>query len=329
MPTNTHATRRKILLFILCLMSRVVGGGEAGEAAVWRPASMTYLLQADARYKSKAATVRGLAACGRDLIVIDATWTTGEAWTKKDINSIRAGKAGRKVVAYLSIGEAETYRPYWKKSWDANKDGKPDNAAPAFLGEENPDWSGNFRVRYWQADWQAIILRALDTIVAQGFDGVYLDIVDGFEFFERDGKKYIDDRKNPVTGKTYREDMIAFVKNIAHHARQKPRHESFLVIPQNGVQLLADDTYRETISAIGIEDLYTIGNKKQPSSHTKYVLVYLRKLQAIPKPVLVIEYARRDFVKKKVIERARTDKVTLLLTDRPLKTLGEARNIEK
>jgi len=45
-------------------------------------------------------------------------------------------------------------------------------------------------VRYWDADWQALIYghsgAYLDRILSAGFDGVYLDIIDGFEFFEQE-----------------------------------------------------------------------------------------------------------------------------------------------
>ncbi|TAN37800.1 MAG: hypothetical protein EPN23_04615 [Verrucomicrobia bacterium] len=44
--------------------------------------------------------------------------------------------------AYLSIGEAGDYRGYWEKEWSAQP--------PTWLGAENPDWKGNFKVRYWQ-----------------------------------------------------------------------------------------------------------------------------------------------------------------------------------
>jgi cysteinyl-tRNA synthetase len=49
-----------------------------------------------------------------------------------------------------------------------------------FLGS----WDGNDSVRYRHAGWQTIFLGALDRILAAGFDGLYLDIVDGIEFFE-------------------------------------------------------------------------------------------------------------------------------------------------
>jgi len=95
-------------------------------------------------------------------------------------SDIRAGKAGRKVLAYLSIGEAETYRPYWQAGWGANGDGTPDATAPSWLLWENPFWEANYVVRYRDPGWQNLIFASLDKIFAAGFDGVYLDIVDGF-----------------------------------------------------------------------------------------------------------------------------------------------------
>lgn len=101
--------------------------------------SMAYVLQADAYAKTRAAAVRKLAACGRDFVVIDMAFdgSPAGAWTKHEVRAIRAGKPGRKVVAYFSVGEAEDYRGYWNPLWDADHDGQPDAGAPAWLGNVN------------------------------------------------------------------------------------------------------------------------------------------------------------------------------------------------
>jgi cysteinyl-tRNA synthetase len=291
--------------------------------AAFRPLSMAYVLQADSLAESREQAVEKLRDCGRDLVVIDASYKSGEggSWTRADLEAIRAGREGRKVVAYLSIGEAEDYRPYWKKSWDTDRDGKPDPGAPAFLCPENPDWAGNYRVRYWHKPWQEIILAAVDAIVAQGFDGLYLDIVDGFEYFERDGDKTVDDRKNSETGNTYRQDTVRWVTLIAQRARAKAG-PGFLVIPQNGDQLLADAAYLKTVSAIGVEDLFTDGRRKQSPENVEYRRALLKKAVAAGKPVLVIEYPTNDTLRTFVADQARAQGFTLLITDRDLKTLG-------
>jgi cysteinyl-tRNA synthetase len=286
------------------------------------PASFAYVLQADALAKSKAAAIAKLAACGRDWIVLDARFSTDEPWTAEDLSAIRAGKVGRKVVSYLSIGEAEDYRAYWNPKWDANHDGKPDAGAPAWLLAQNPEWKGNYRVKYWQPAWQQIILTNVDQIMAAGFDGAYLDIVDGFETFEQDGKDFIDDRVNPETKQSYRRDMVDWVKAVA--ARARKANPAALVIPQNGMQLFAQADFLATVDAVGAEDLFTNGDKLQKAADTKYILECLAPLMAAHKPVLDIEYARSKELRAKAQAAAAQHGFIWLVTDRPLKILGES-----
>ncbi len=80
----------------------------------------------------------------------------------------------------MSTGEAESYRYYWQSSWNTNK--------PAWLDQENPDWQNNFKVKYWNPEWQSIIFENENSydqkVIDANFDGVYLDIIDGFEYYE-------------------------------------------------------------------------------------------------------------------------------------------------
>jgi len=280
--------------------------------------SFAYILQTDSFAKTKTAAIEKLAACGRDWIVLDAVFNSDTPWDRADLDAIRAGQPGRKIIAYLSIGEAEDYRPYWRKEWGTG--GKLTSSAPKWLGAENPDWKGNYRVHYWHPEWQHLMLTAIDDAMARGFDGVYLDIVDAFETFEQSGKDFIDDRPNPETKQTYRRDMVDWVKAIATRARAK--NPDALVIPQNGSQLLAHADFLDTISAIGIEDLFTNGNKLQPKAHTSYVLGHLQQMTAKKKPVLLIEYPKSIERQALTKQQAHDHGLIWLITDRPLKTLG-------
>ena len=278
------------------------------------PGSFAYILQADSFAPSKPAAVERFAACGRDWIVLDAVFGSGLPWERADIDAIRNRKPGRKVIAYISIGEAEDYRPYWRKEWKLPSD------KPGWLGDENPEWKGNYRVKYWQPGWQRLILAAVDDAMASGFDGVYLDIVDGFETFEQEGKDFIDDRVNPETKQSYRRDMVDWVKAIAARARMKK--PAALVIPQNGSQLLAHPDFLEIISAIGIEDLFTNGNKLQPEMETSGRLGHLKKMAEAKKPVLLIEYPKSAERQALVEKMAEANGMVWLVTDRQLKSLG-------
>lgn len=282
------------------------------------PASFSYVLQADSLDKNKPASVSQLAACKRDWIVLDLSYNTERPWKREDLHAIRSAQDGRKIIAYISIGEAEEYRSYWHKEWSDK--GRPTDAAPSWLGVENPEWKGNYRVKYWNSEWQNLILASIDEAMARGFDGVYLDIVDAFETWEQNGEDYIDDRINPETKQSFRRDMVDWVKAIAVRARIK--NPAALVIPQNGSQLLAHADFLAAISAIGIEDLFTNGNKLQSKSHTNEVLHHLQKMRDAQKPILLIEYPTNPVQQALSHKSAHKHGMTLLITDRPLKTLG-------
>ena len=122
-----------------------------------------------------------LQATDYDVLLIDAFFKNN-ILTPNQVNSLKQKTNGgtRLVIAYMSIGEAEDYRYYWQADW---KTGNPD-----FLKTVNPDWPGNYKVAYWDNAWKSVIYgnenAYLDKLLAAGFDGAYLDIIEGFEYFE-------------------------------------------------------------------------------------------------------------------------------------------------
>src|SRR4051794_32877858 len=115
-----------------------------------------------------------------DLVVIDYSRDGSEAarYPATQIEALKHSAAGAKrVLAYLSIGEAEDYRFYWRDTWRT--------APPAWLGPVDPDWPGNYKVKYWDPEWQKIVLTYLDKLIDAGFDGAYLDVIDAYYFWAR------------------------------------------------------------------------------------------------------------------------------------------------
>ncbi|MBD3419420.1 MAG: hypothetical protein GF398_04805 [Chitinivibrionales bacterium] len=141
-----------------------------------------YLLDPTTNFASKDTFVAALAATNYDVLIIDLFYNETTPITSSDMALLKTKANGgtRLVLCYMSVGEAEDYRYYWKSGWGAG--------SPAFIEAENPDWEGNYKVRYWDQDWQAVIFGSdsayLDKIIASGFDGAYLDIIDAFEYFE-------------------------------------------------------------------------------------------------------------------------------------------------
>lgn len=133
-------------------------------------------------FSSKTDFINAVTATNYDLLIMDLFFNDVKAFTSSEIAQLKnkANGGKRLVVSYMSIGEAEDYRYYWQTSWNTNK--------PAWLDTENPDWAGNYKVKYWNTEWQNIIYgndnSYLKKILNTNFDGVYLDIIDAFKYYE-------------------------------------------------------------------------------------------------------------------------------------------------
>jgi cysteinyl-tRNA synthetase len=137
------------------------------------------------RFGSQAKYLAALAATNYDLIVLDP-FTGNDPVAPADLKPLKTKANGgrRMLLCYVSIGEAEDYRFYWQKDW------KP--GQPSFIGREDPQWKRNFAVKYWDPAWQKLILEGpqsyLSRVIAAAFDGIYLDKVDEYEWFEEHGE---------------------------------------------------------------------------------------------------------------------------------------------
>jgi cysteinyl-tRNA synthetase len=141
-----------------------------------------YLINTE-NFETKQDFINAVSATNYDVIIMDL-FHNETAFGSTEIEQLKTKFNGGKrlVICYMSIGEAEDYRYYWQTSWETNK--------PEWLEPENPEWEGNYKVRYWDSEWQDIIFgndnSYLKKILDAGFNGVYLDIIDGFEYFEEE-----------------------------------------------------------------------------------------------------------------------------------------------
>lgn len=234
-------------------------------------------------YQLQDIKLNELKASPFDLLVIDYSrdGSDTERFTRDEIRILKnSRKGGRLVLAYLSIGEAESYRYYWKASWKSER--------PSWLDRENPDWDENFKVRYWNPEWHEIIFRYLDKILAAGFDGVYLDIIDAYEYFEEQGRECAAD------------EMKQLIQEIARYAREATNNQNFGIFPQNAEELLSDKEYLSVITGIGKEDTY-FGydgeNRRTPPKITSEIEQFLDMAKEADKLVLNVDYTT---VRKKV-----------------------------
>lgn len=140
-----------------------------------------YLLNAEP-FPTRKSFLNALRNTNHDLMIIDLFYLGDEAFSAGEIESLKTKSDGgrRLVIAYLSIGEAENYRYYWKDEWNDH--------LPEWIEEENDEWPGNYVIRYWDENWHEIIYKGdhsyLNRIQNAGFDGIYLDRIDAYEYFE-------------------------------------------------------------------------------------------------------------------------------------------------
>ena len=240
----------------------------------------------------------------------------------------------RLVVAYMSIGEAESYRFYWNRKWAAGmraaaSPGNPDAQVPEFdvadtcatsdcsndaaatavqlkagspmreqapnwLHLENAQWAGNYYVRFWQPEWQNIIFGRPDSYLDRIIEAGF----DGVYLDRADIYAYWE-----ATRSSSEDDMIEFVVRLSAYA--KARNPEFLVILQNAEELASRPAVRTAIDSVAKEDLlYGIDHTETANRPNEVAasLRHLKRAQANGLPIFVVEYlsdARR-------IEKART-----------------------
>ena len=222
-----------------------------------------------------------LAASPYDVIVIDSEDYPGgkeRPLKPEEIEAMKKKPDGsrRLVISYFSVGEAENYRYYWKPEWSKRK--------PVWVGKENKEWKDNFLVKYWEPTWQNIIFGKpeafADRVIAQGFDGFYIDRADAYYYFGDNAD--------------VRQKMRDFIIKLTNYMRSKKPDVAILV--QNAEELLDNKAYVEAIDGIAKEDLlFGISHKEERNKADDVTesSALLKSAQASGKKIFVIEYLTR------------------------------------
>lgn len=207
-----------------------------------------------------------IASTSADVAVVDPDHAGSPARFKQ-----KPGGGRRVVLAYISVGEAERWRGYFKRCCSGG--------SPGWLTGRTQGWQGNYVVRFWEPAWKAIVLQRVKSALAAGYDGLYLDRVDTYESIKAPGGS--------------RAAMIAFVREIAAAARAQKGDAAILV--QNAEELLTDGSYIAALDGIAKEDLFHgIGHdgRRNSSGDIRASSALLKRARARGKAVFVVEYLR-------------------------------------
>lgn len=254
-----------------------------------------------------------LAQSPYDMLVIDHAPDRVESveqfFRKADVAALKVKPDGsrRLVLAYMSIGEAERYRFYWDDAWLIAPN------CPSWLGPVNPQWVGNYPVRFWDPDWQVKIFGAsdsyLDRVLEAGFDGVYLDRADVYEEFK--------------TRPTARADMISFLTRLADHARAI--NPASVIVLQNAEELLADRGLRSRLDGAAKESLYYDADKHGAPAKADDLASSMASLKLLAKSggrVFAVEYLDTAAQARQAKELAVRDQILPYFAERSLSSLN-------
>ncbi len=286
------------LWLVLCMMSLALAGcqsNRAEEQARWSEVQ-------DFLYQLQNARPERIGKTAFDLVVLSLSATGNSADV---IPALKDSPGGKKLVlCYMSIGQAENYRFYWQPEWGRNP--------PEWLDEGDTEWAGDYWVQYWNPQWQRIIYGTpesyLDRIIALGFDGVYLDRVDAYVYYQEQGRQ------------TAAREMVDFILAFTQYARQAA--PGFGVFPQNAEELgVLFPDFMQAMTGIGVEDLYygyPRDHEPSPAEWTAQREAVLDQWEAAGKLVLTIDYTARPEQIADTYARALARGYVPYVTDRSL-----------
>ncbi len=168
-----------------------------------------------------------------NLAVVDlARDGASDYFTRAEVAAVQA--TGKIVLAYFEIGAIENYRPEW-----------PLVPSDLMLGSVS-GWPGEQYVKYWDPRWWPIVQSRIDSAIAAGFNGAYLDMIVTYE--EIPANAAGTDR-NDLASK-----MVDLIERTSQYA--KSINPDFKIVPQNAPELHVWPRYLPAIDGLGMEELY-------------------------------------------------------------------------
>jgi uncharacterized protein (TIGR01370 family) len=164
------------------------------------------------------------------------------------LNRTAADPTGSKLIfGYLDVAEAsaQLYPNLFSPG-----------PVPTWFGQPNVAFTNLYSVQYWNPAWQAILYSNIDQIIANGYDGVFLDGLLGDQEWE--AGNYLG---NPVYADAT-QAMAQLLTSIRNYVSTKYPSQKFYLIGNNPITLAMQ--YPATLNSLDLisnETLYWLGSK--------------------------------------------------------------------
>ena len=262
------------------------------------------------------SAVEALAGSPYDLLVVEpmGTYRAAKDFDMKGmVSRFHAGKRGRVVLAYLDLGQADSNRAYWQKSW--KPPGPDQKGDPDFLLKPDPDgWKETYVVRPSDPRWQDLVLADVARIMSAGFDGLYLDWIEAYE----DKTAAAEMKAQGLVPARAVVDFISRVRQAARKAEPSAR-----TVVQNAPYLIdEDERLVGLVDAVAFESTWFRGkaetewgdteggDRPNAPSEARYStdarLKQYARYKAAGKPVLTVDYCLKADNARKVYEESRS-----------------------
>ena len=177
-------------------------------------------------------------------------------------------KLGTEVIAYVNLGMAEEWRSYWKERWR--------RSPPRWIAEKSREWSGEYIVMFWHPAWRRILRRVLKSIEREGYDGILLDNIDVYEYWEEKGCKA-------------EEKLLMIIKWIKLTYNGK-----IYVNIGSGLKLIYDEEFMKLVDGILREEVWASYRGVIDPEETKEILNALIYAKQRGKDVVILDYSNDE-----------------------------------
>ncbi|RLG11081.1 MAG: hypothetical protein DRN64_01890 [Thaumarchaeota archaeon] len=177
-------------------------------------------------------------------------------------------KLGTEVIAYVNLGMAEEWRSYWKERWR--------RSPPRWIAEKSREWSGEYVVMFWHPAWRRILRRVLKSIEREGYDGILLDNIDVYEYWEEKGCKA-------------EEKLLMIIKWIKLTYSGK-----IYVNIGSGLKLIYDEEFMKLVDGILREEVWASYRGVIDPEETKEILNALIYAKQRGKDVVILDYSNNE-----------------------------------